>query len=220
MSKRLVPLCLVVTAIAGGAFAQTASADTNGFSCRASAVRVSLPGLPPLIQPFTLEPFVANQNGSPCTTDSKALLQPTTIGPVAASILTATTSSTNGGHAAASVAGAVVGVPGLPVISAQVLQSRADASCAGVHPTLSGSSTVLTLKIGTSTITLPNDDAPATIPLGPLGNIFVNQQTVSNGQLTRRALYVDSPLAKVAIAESIADIEGSPCGGTAPPPTH
>lgn len=210
------------------------AAPNDPFTCRASALRVD-PDLPaPLATLPTVEPIVANGQNNPCTTQNAGVLNnvalPANLGN--ASVLFArTNSSATGSTAQAGVADVTITVPGAPVIRAEVLTSRAAAgectSGSTTAPALTSSSTVARVTVG-STVIEPVA-GPRTIDLGPAGKLFLNQEAfsaedgaTSNNTVTRRALFLDTPVADVVVAEAIADFRGNPCdqgtggGGTGP----
>jgi hypothetical protein len=204
------------------------AAPGDPFTCRASAVRVD-PTLPaPLDGLPTVEPIVANNPNNPCKDQNSGVLNdfalPGNLGN--ASVLFAQTSDDAGSQAQAGVADVTITVPGAPVIRAEVLTSQANASActpgSSAKPTLSGSSTVAKVTVGDRVI--EPVAGPQTVPLGPLGNLFLNQQTTSASSgsgdpdtITQRALFLDTVLADVVIAESIADFRGNPCDNPPPP---
>lgn len=196
-------LCAALMAAMLGVSAASAAAATS--TCRASAVRVTVLGV-------VVEPVVAG--GSPCPTASAGvgpIVLPAGLGSV--SLLPSSTRTYGVGHPVAetTVTNVVVSLPGLPVISANVLSSRAEAgACANGSPALSSSSQVLGLKIGGTSYTI---SGPRTISLGLLGSLALNQRTTSNGTITQRALVLQTVFGtSVVIAESRAGfINGNPC---------
>jgi hypothetical protein len=182
--------------------------QTDSFSCRASGERVSIP---PLI--FS-EPIVSNKPGTPCADDDDSVAKAAVPGVLTTGLLETSTDLNPGGvqgaDADASVNNTTITLGGA-VIKAQVLTSHADVRCGPNGPVLSGSSKVVGLNLNGTPINVI--DQPVTIPANPLVVIAINEQTVSNGTLTQRALHVFSPLlgADVVVSEAIADYEGNPC---------
>lgn len=213
----------VAIALAGtvaGAATAGAQATAVSFSCRASAAWVTLPPAAPLLQPNpVLEPFVANKADSPCRTDNQHVLAPTTVATVVtADVIDATTTASprtpaaegQGVKSSASVTHPTIRLPGL-TIAADVLEANATATCRAGQPQLGSSGKVVQLTINGNTQAIPPNDNQA-IPLGQLGTLTLNQvDTSTPGTLIRRALYLDSPLAKIAIAEAKVGIAGAPC---------
>lgn len=215
MRRRSVSCCIGLMAIVSGALVSTAAAaDASTFSCRASAVRVSV-----LVN---LEPFVANPQDKPCADDSKGLLTPTTIGPVTAAALNAKTDADPGGQPGAradsEVVGARISSTLIPLITADVLRTHAKVRCVNGQPSFSSSSEVVNLRVGGTVIAVPPNDEPFTvpIPLG-LGTLYGNEKVTSSNRITRRALRLDTLLLDVVLAESTANVEGNPCTPVPPP---
>ena len=236
--RAIAPLVVVALAVTGALGAAPAAAQDDNFTCRASLIRTeNFPVVGP-VNP-NIEPTVANAKNNPCETDTAGLLAPVlgedntiTAGPVTAKLLFANT--TNNDNAAppakqnasaeSGVAVVDIAIPGAPPIRAEILTANAMASCeTGTNPpTLTSGSTVARLFInGTeplAPVTNPLNGAQ-TVPLGPLGNIFLNQTTKTPNSITQRALVVDTILGDVIVAEAIADFRGNPCDdGTKPPP--
>jgi hypothetical protein len=158
--------------------------------------------------------------------------QAITVGPVTAKLLFAQTNNNDNAappakqNASAESGVAVIDIaplaPGIPAIRAEVLTATATATCNnGTNPPTFGSgSTVARLFVnGTEplgAVTNPLNGAQ-TIPLGPAGNIFLNQTTTTPNSVTRRALVVDTIVGDVIVAEAIADFRGNPCDDGTPP---
>jgi hypothetical protein len=215
----------------------TTQAVGDVFSCRASAARVRTSSpLPALL----IEPVVANDPDVPCLSASKATLAPTSIGPITAAVLSADTAvSAAGATASARVADAGLDLSGpstvalpllpplqlpglLPVkVTLATLNSSAAYTCQNGQPAASGSSQVLGLRLQVLgldvPINLPDPGAPVDIDLGGLLTVHLNQQVVTADTITQRAVSITSALLgiEVALAESIADISGNPCGAGA-----
>jgi hypothetical protein len=180
-------------------------------SCRASAVRVeNLLGI-------TIEPFVANDQRVPCTDEDASLIPPTTtIGPVAASALTAETQTfPGGGVAGASAANVGLAPPGLGATAALAFAS---ADCSGATPVFTGESIVVgVFGVPGGPILIPPGHMDIPIPL--VGTLHLNEEIVEPDRITVRAIWLEStnPLVdSVVVGEAIADCEIAP----GPTPTH
>ena len=184
------------------ACASPALAQDNDGTCRASAARVTVPAVE-----LTVEPVRANANGTPCTSQSASTVAPTTVGPLSADAVGAFTDGS--GAAFASAAHATV-VLGPLTVGVTAVEASATAPC-GTAPV--GTSRVVGLSINGETIVLPPDDEPVDIPLGPLGSVSLNKETVENGVLTRRAVEIVTPLGTVVLAEAIAKAATCPKDG-------
>lgn len=182
--------------------AAPAIAQDNDGACRASAARVTPPSPLPVV-----EPVRANAPSTPCSSQSAAVAEPTTIGPVTADAVGAFTD--RNGAALASAAHATV-VLGPLTVAVTAVEATASAPC-GTVPT--GTSRVASLTINGNAIVLPPGDAPVNIPLGPLGSVSLNKETVENGTLTRRAVDIVTPAGSVVLAEAIAKAATCPAGG-------
>jgi hypothetical protein len=207
-NKRRMVAALLISAMATVAAAETASAQTGNFTCRASVLRLESPTGSTL-----LEPVASNRPNDPCVTDSDSLATLTVLGTLQASLLQSSTTSAPGGATSnASVASVTLATS--PGISADVAESEASARCSAGAPVFSGSSRVVNLQIGGRSVTvLGTPNQRINLPLG-LGFVVVNQEIVTADRITRRALFVSTPLLRVVVAESIADVHGNPC---APP---
>lgn len=210
-----VGLAGMIASLAAPAAAAAAPAGSS-FSCRASAARVALNGLP------VIEPFVANSPDSPCSTDSTNVLTPTTIGPVAANVINVNTSQkpttlgsaplANGDNATASstVTNPTVTLGSL-VIHADVLSAAVAYTCHDGTPVPTSSGEVVALTINGQTTEIPQG-INQTISLGPLGTLVLNQVDTSHpGTIVRRAVFLTTPLGDVVISEATADIAANPC---------
>ena len=104
----------------------------------------------------------------------------------------------------ASVESLELGPAAAPVISASVLRSSCTADASGA----TGSADIVGLTVGGNTI-IPNGTPNQVIPLGPLGSITLDEQTVSDGghSITVNALHIrlSSPLATgdVIVSQSV-----------------
>ena len=190
------------------------------FSCKASAIRVATK----VPAALTVEPFVANAADAPCVAENAGLIDPTTVGPVTADVVSATTSLTpenlaaappaegDNATARASVTNPAIALPGL-AISAAVLTATASYTCQGGQPVPGGAPQVTNLVINGNSVTVP--PGPLTIPLGPLGSLELNQTVQEPNRITTRAFNLTTPVVDIVIAEATADIAGNPCA--APP---
>jgi len=209
-----------------------AGAQSDEFSCRASVVRVDFTNEGaggPLAQLGTIEPFVANAQDTPCATDDASIIKNgTALGPLGSlGLVFASTENTpnQSGTAEAGVLHLVLTlgnvVPGAPTVEVSVLTSNASATCANGEPQLSGESHVVQVKIADQTIEIPPPDAngsnhmdigpiPLPAPIGPI-TIHLNEETTTPTSITEQALFVDTGLVDVVVAESQADFTGNPC---------
>jgi hypothetical protein len=221
MKRRSVPCCVALAAVVAAVFAAPAAAGPSGgtFSCKASAVRVALLGI-------TLEPFVANAPDVPCVTDESGLINPTDVGPLRLSVLSARTIANPGGKPGGYAASEVVDLqlpgsgdpfPLLPAIRAEVLATSAAATCASGQPRFTSTSRVVNLRIGSQVIAIPDNGEPFELDL-LVAKIFVNERIQTATRITRRALRISSPLLRldVVAAESSANVEGQPCAPRPP----
>lgn len=186
---------------------------TGRFTCRASVVRVVGEG--PLAG-LAFEPIVANAQNDPCVAEEAGIGRitlPADLGEV--SVLFAQTETTRGQNASsrAGVADVVITVPGAPVITVEVLTAEAAATCPG--PEFSGGSTVVGLTIGGVAVEVPAGHTD--ISLGPVGTLHLNESTTTTtedpaaGRTERQALFLDTNLVDIVIAEAVADFQGNPC---------
>jgi hypothetical protein len=224
---------LVATAVAlalggGAATAVPAQAQSSAgaFSCRASGARVTTPAIGPLVTPVLVEPFVANAAGSPCSTDDARVLTPTTVADaVTVNVVDVTTKQPpatpaaegQGAVASASVTRPAINLPGL-TIAAAVLEAEATATCRSGAPRLASSGRVVSLTVNGQTQDVPPDEN-VELPLGPLGSLVLNQvDTSTPGTLIRRALYLQTPVATIAIAEARVATTGTACASSGAKP--
>ncbi|HEX6354737.1 Calx-beta domain-containing protein [Actinophytocola sp.] len=91
-----------------------------------------------------------------------------------------------------------------------VIQSQATASCVagpgGLTPGFAGSSNVASLKINGVPVTVGS--APLTVPL-VIGSLKLNSTTVANGVVTQEAVALETPLTRIVLAKSQADVHGT-----------
>jgi hypothetical protein len=226
VSRRLTAaFVLAVAGTAASVVPAHAQASSGIFTCRASAARVGTPAPPAPLPAGVIEPFVANAGESPCSSDKADLLEPTAIGPLATvdAVHAATTAPSatparegQGATSTASVTNPAITLPGL-TIRAQVLEATATATCRAGSPALSSSGRVVTLTVNGQAQTIPPDDN-VSIPLGPLGTLILNQVDTSQpGALVRRALFLQTPIATIAIAEAKVATTGTACAAASGP---
>jgi hypothetical protein len=206
----------------------------GSFSCRASAARLRTSSpLPSAL----VEPVVANDPDVPCRDDSAELPSSTTLGPLSAQAMRATTKNGTQGSASASVTGAtldlmgastitlpIVNLPvnlpalGLLTVKAESLSAEAAYTCQGTTPVASSSSKVGRITVNGIPIELPSGGAPVDVNLGNLATLHLNQTVVEPGKVTRRAFFLESALLgiHVVLAEAVADVTGNPCNPTGP----
>ncbi|WP_206784801.1 Calx-beta domain-containing protein [Amycolatopsis sp. MtRt-6] len=187
--------------------------DRDGvFSCTGTAANV-----------IGVTAAVANPANLPCADDSKTVLDATLnagLIKVQTHALTSSTDLTPDNQSAAPAAGdqakatakidkTVISTLGL-TIELGVIQSQAAATCqptpGGLAPALTGSSNVASLKINGVSVTVGS--APLTIAL-VIGSLKLNGQTISNGVVKQQAVALETPLAKIVLAESQADVHGT-----------
>jgi len=187
--------------------------DRDGvFSCTGTAANV-----------IGITAAVANPANLPCADDSKTVLDATLNAGLIKVQTHALTSSTDlapdnqsaapaaGDHAQASakIDKTVISTVGL-TIELGVIQSQAAATCqpsgGGLAPVLTGSSNIASLKINGVSVTVGS--APLTIAL-VIGSLKLNGQTIVNGVVKQQAVSLETPLAKIVLAESQADVHGT-----------
>jgi hypothetical protein len=187
--------------------------DRDGvFSCTGTAANV-----------IGITAAVANPANLPCADDSKTVLDATLNAGLIKVQTHALTSSTDlapdnqsaapaaGDHAQASakIDKTVISTVGL-TIELGVIQSQAAATCqpapGGLAPALTGSSSIASLKINGVSVTVGT--APVTIAL-VIGSLKLNGQTIANGVVKQQAVALETPLAKIVLAESQADVHGT-----------
>ena len=189
------------------AVAPSPAAAAGRTDCRASAARVTL------LDRIVVEPVRANALSTPCSTQSAETLSPTSIGPLRAAAVVAYTGARGPANGALSgVAGANLTL-GSANIAVRTLTAETAASCASGNPVLSGRSRVVGLTVNGQGITLPADDRPFALNLGPV-SIKANQTTRSGSVLTQRALEVNVQGAgNVVLAESRSGTDKAACAG-------
>ena len=215
MRSSLVVTSLVLAGTLAAPIAAQAAADP--WSCRASAARTAPPAPAPAV-----EPIRANAGLAPCSTQSSAVLEPGPVGPATAGAVGAFTSRASDGASSALASAATPQVTLGPLtVSAEEVHATAAAACSGKSPVLSGTSRVVGLVINGQPAVLPPDDAPFSIPLGPLGTVEGNQEIKDEkaGTLTRRALAVVTPSGEAVFAEAIAGATPAACKPATAPAT-
>jgi hypothetical protein len=145
---------------------------------------------------------VASTTSTPCTASAAAL------GMVSGQILCANvTTEVNPGRstATATVARAIIKIPGAPQITATAVKAVSETTCAGS----TGTTTFIKLTIDGSPVDVSNVQPNTTIRIGST-TIILNQQVRTPGQLTVNALHVivKSPQvnADVIVASATSDI--------------
>ena len=229
MRTRKVIAAAAALVLLGAAAPSLAAPRPNGgdFTCRASAARVTT-GAP--LPSGTIEPVVANGPETPCVTANSSLSAPTTVGPVQASFLEASTSVSPGDLSSAppadgdnatatarvtdpaidlaqpsSVSLPALGQVSLPAvvpltIRANALAATASYTCQSGQPVPSSTSQVVNLSVNGLPVALPSDGAPVHVRLGDLAVLHLNQTLVEPGKITRRALFLEAPLLGVHVA--------------------
>lgn len=210
-----VAVAIGLTALPAPALAQVQREGT--FSCRASALRID-DGQP---EGMAIEPIVANQSG-PCEDEARQVINEDLMGNGVLQVLAVQTDATPDDPTTAAPADGDGGTAlvddvdltltdGMNTIRVAGATARAAVTCTAGQPTLTGSSEVASVTLGTSVIDIPPDQADTDIELGPLGTLHLNDQQVVDGALTQRAVWLETPLGNVVVAEAIADFAGNPC---------
>jgi hypothetical protein len=183
---------------------------------------VRVQGQGPLAGLGTIEPLVANRQNDPCQNEQTGVLNnfalPAGLGTL--NVLFARTQNTcpnpsagcpegSGSFANAGVLDVTLNAPGVGPIRAEVLTSQASATCVGGNPALAGRSTVLAVTVAGQRIEPVPQNFSLAIP--GVGTLFLNQQTRGPNEITQRALFLDTAVLDVVIAEAIADFRGNPC---------
>ncbi|MDQ7904777.1 Calx-beta domain-containing protein [Phytohabitans sp. ZYX-F-186] len=187
----------------------------GSFSCQATAVKIA-----------SLKAAQANPADVPCADDAATVAQSTLnagIVKVQTSVLDARTDQTpNNLNSAPPAAGdsatAKAGIDstkiiaGPVVIELGVIKSSASATCtagpAGLTPKFAGASSIASLKINGLPVTVGT--APLTIPL-VVGSLQINSTQTTGNTVVQRAVFLDTLLTDVVLAESKANVEGKPC---------
>lgn len=197
--------------------APPSTAPTGTFSCTASALRVTTAPLF-LLPGSTIEPIVANPKDEPCVDDSTGLVGPIVAGRVTINgvAIARTDATPAGGHAESYVTNASVALG--PGITGEVLSSSTDVSCVNGQPSFSSSGEVVNVAVGGTVVQIPANQGTVTIDIPLVGTLYLNQVVTTPTSITRRALFLDTALVDVVIAESKSNVEGNPCGATPPPP--
>jgi M6 family metalloprotease-like protein len=193
--------------------------DRNGsFSCQGQALRVG-----------STANAVANPPNSPCRDDAAHLNSSSQgvsgLRVTAETLQAATDERPNGLAATAPMLGdrgagessveKLVLRAGLSRIVIRGIAARAEASCqfdlfAGLTPVLESSSAVASLKVGAA---LPKNvgSNPLVLAVAGFGTLHLNDETVSGGEVVRRAVWLERNGADVIAGETRADFSGDPC---------
>lgn len=187
--------------------------DRDGaFSCTATAADV-----------LGITAAVANPNDLPCADGSQTVASVSLnagLINVSSRALTAQTDLTpdnvalppaagDHGSSSARIDTTTISTLGLN-IQLGAIQSQASASCvagpSGLAPALAGSSNIASLSINGIAVTVGS--APLTIPL-VIGSLSLNKTVVANGVVTQEAVALDTPIAHIVLAKSVADVHGT-----------
>jgi len=217
MRRRVLATAVLAGAAALSVHAAGDAAPDGRFSCRASAVRIVLLGIP-------FEPVVANPAGDPCTT---AIAGGPPAGPASLLTIAGARAETNAdGGATADVADVDIGLlPGLDISLHGLHSGNAD-GCSAVAGT--PVSPLPGLRINGVEVLLPDPGAPIELNLGLVAIHLGQVQVAAHGDLTEvtsRAAVVESPLlaTQVVLAETVVGKAGNPCldvtpSAPSPPP--
>jgi hypothetical protein len=184
-------VCLTVVATL--ALAGSAHAAGTGFTCRASAARVTALTL------IGAEPVVANAAGDPCRSDATGAMSLSLPGILAGGTgLASTTSAASSAAGAGQVQNLALGLPvalgplGALDLTATTASSTASVRCSGSTPSLSGSSQVVGLTLAGRPITASGSyDLSSLLPgLSGVADVALDQRTTSAGELTQDAVDV------------------------------
>ncbi len=205
-------LCGVLVVVIAAVAPAVASAQTLTNSCRASAVR----------GPTIGEPVVANPQYTPCATDQNSVPRGGIIVPGLAGVYVLDARTGSGvnpltdepqahGWAWASVAYAVVTLPGLTV-KAWALSSTAGSKCLGPsNPDLGGYSSIAAVAVNNTFIPVSAPNTAIPIPL--IGTLWINYGLNDGNQALTRAIWLDRPggdANDIVVAEAKAT-RGAPC---------
>ena len=183
--------------------------DRDGvFSCTATALNLA-----------GLTAAVANPADLPCADDSKTVATVNLSAGllnINAKALTASTDLTpndqtlppaagDGAVSTAKVETTTISTIGL-TIQVGVIQSKASVTCVAGAPVLAGSSSIASLKINGLSVTVGS--TPLTIPL-VVGTLRINGQQRTGDTVIQQAIALETPLAKVVLAQSKADVHGT-----------
>jgi hypothetical protein len=215
--------------------AASASADTANSSCRASAARLNALGLGPI------EPVVSGANApSDCVTHGAGQDGLDANVPQLSQLLTAKTQNAYAitqavkqnpatvadlPSAAAGVTNAQITLAGLN-ITADAIDSTASATCVNGHPSFSGQSKVVDLKLNGNDVSLDQlIDAISNAVNGvQVVQLHINQQDQTASSLTQTALHLELQLAgnslvDLVLGESQVSTSQNPCAAGPTPPT-
>jgi hypothetical protein len=202
--------------------AMGATPEAPASTCRASLARITLAGQ------VLAEPFIANDAGAPCTAENADVIGDFDLDPLPVSgRLLYTRTNAGDPQAESGVADLTIAlgelIPGAPTLGVQVLTSEAGVACNNGTASSSGHSRVVGLSVdGEDQLVIPPDDAFTEIPIDPLINVKLNEQTRDGNTVTQRALHINALAGNldIVVAEAIAGFTGNPCGTvvTDPPP--
>ena len=217
LARRLIAAGIVSAALALIAPSLAPAADGTFSSCRASATSVVLLGGAPL------EPTVANAPGSPCVAEVRSTGTPSTGGTLALGAASAeTTISANRVTADARLTDVGVNLLLLLNVGISAANAQVGYTCANGVPVAGAASQIAGITINGATLNIVDPTKPATIDLGPIAKISLNQTTVTANSITQRAIVIESELlaTRIVIGEATASISGNPCttGGVPNPP--
>lgn len=192
-----IAVVLVAMATAGSASAATASSpsSTTPFGCRASASRVTLNNS------TVVEPVVANQQTTPCATDSRGVSSLNLTqsdsgyvngGPAGAftnSSFSPTGATAPGASALAQVSGTVIPTSSGTVQVAKSVQATASYACIDGNLTQSTTTTLNAVTINGTTESVP-PGTQETYQLGDGSYVVVNEKIQTATSLTERLVDV------------------------------
>jgi Ca2+-binding RTX toxin-like protein len=224
-----IAVALVAMATAGSASAATAGSPstTTPFGCRASASRVTLNNS------TVVEPVVANQQTTPCATDSRGVSSLNLTqsdngyvngGPAGAftnSSFSPTGATAPGASALAQVSGTVIPTSSGTVQVAKSAQATASYACIDGNLTSSATTTLNAVTINGTTESVP-PGTQETYQLGDGSYVVINEKIQTATSLTERL--VDVHLASgdtiVSGEAEVTLTRSDPCAGTStePPP--
>lgn len=76
---------------------------------------------------------------------------------------------------------------------------------------------MLSVRVNNIKVEVPEGHADIVLPAG-LGTLHLNEQTIASDQITQQALFLDTNLVDIVVAEAVADRHGDPCQGAQQPP--
>jgi hypothetical protein len=197
-------LAVTATALIAAVVATSAlAAPATSFSGQATVVNASVLGTKTVVGDTGPLPSSGGNLSSSVTGVNIPNLLTAGVGQAA------TTGQGDQSQSSTSVTDLALNVLGIP-ISADAVQSQANASCQGVTPQVSGNSQLADLVINGQPIAVATPNLAISLPLGV--QAVVDEQTSStsgtSGSMTVNALHVTalSPLIDVVVASSHADI--------------